>query len=287
LGGTDGDEAVEAEGAEGAVDRPVGRGEAEGAGELVGEEAGGDADIGVVKRGGVRAEKRREGAEDVAGKRTAGGFAGDDHAGAAAEGGAEGGELGGVELMEDEIAGENGVGGVAGEIAEVGAVPDGAGRPGGRGGPEIERVDRDAAAEEARAEFAGAGAELEDAFAGMEERREGAGEPAMIAEDGVEEAEVAAVVPGDGMIRREGIENLGFDGALHGEGESEGESGGRGEVSVTVEGRGGIIAEVGRVFNWREDGDAEDGGAEGGSETRPTIHFHFGAKGVHSGGELR
>jgi hypothetical protein len=72
-----------------------------------------------------------------------------------------------------------------------------------------------AAAGQFAGQFAEAGAEFEHAFACADEGRECAYEPAHVAHEGVDQAEVAAVVERVGMIVRKGIEQFGGEAAFH------------------------------------------------------------------------
>lgn len=209
---------IGADGGAAAVEVPVGGREAESAGEFVAAKTGVDADVGVVKTDAIGAEERGEGAVEELGGAAAGGFGGDDDAGGRSEGGAELGEFGVVELVEDEIGDEDGVVAVARKGAEVGLVPLTGRREGVGTGPEVDRVDGEAAGFEEGGEFAGAGAEFEDAIGGAEEFGKGFGDPAMVAHHAVGEAEIAAVVQRVGVIRRERVEQFGLNRALHEEG---------------------------------------------------------------------
>ncbi len=92
---------VGADGGGAAADLPAGGIETEGTGKFVVTKAGVDADVGIVEADAVGTEKGGEGAVEKLGTATAGGFARNDEAGGRSEGGAELGEFGIVELMED------------------------------------------------------------------------------------------------------------------------------------------------------------------------------------------
>jgi hypothetical protein len=94
-------------------------------------------------------------------------------------------------------------------------VPDATDRPIGGAGPAIETVEGDAASVEGVGEFAGAGAEFEHGFGWTEERRKRAEKPAEVAHRAVGKAQIAAIVQGGRMIRRERIEDLGLQHAGH------------------------------------------------------------------------
>ncbi len=182
------DEAVGAEKTRGDAAIPVGGIEAEGAGKFVAAEAGSDAHVGVVAADVVGSKERGEGGEEDLEDAAAGGFAGDNEAGVDAELGAECGEFGFGELMEDEVADDDGVVGVRRKSGEIGRVPRAGGGPVGGAGPAVEAVEGDGATVESAAEFAGAGAEFEDELGGAEERREGAEKPTKVAHRTVGEA---------------------------------------------------------------------------------------------------
>jgi hypothetical protein len=156
-------------------------------------------------------ERREENLENAAPRR----FAGDDEAGVGAEFNAEDGEFGRGKVMEDEVADDDGVGGVIREGDEVGLVPDAGGEPGDGAGAAVETVEVDFVRLEGDAEFAGAGAKFEHRLVGVQKRGEGAGEPAEVAHGPVDEAEIAAAVKGGGVIRRERVEELGLQHAGH------------------------------------------------------------------------
>lgn len=206
---------VGADGGGAAADLPAGGIEADGAGKLVVAETGIDAHVSVVETDAIGAEKRGERAIEKLRTAAASGFASDNDAGGRSERGAELGELGVVELMENQIGDEDRVVVVTGKRAEVGLMPAARGveRCGAR--PEIDGVDGDAARFEERGEFAGAGAELEDAIGGADEGRKGFRDPAVVAHDAIGEAEIAAVVQRVGVIRRKRVEQFGLDRARH------------------------------------------------------------------------
>ena len=118
--------------------------------------------------------------------------------------------------MEDQVAEDRGVRVVAGKSKQVGGMPLLRGRPIGGPGPEVESIHRRAGGGEAETEFAGAGAELEGGFAWAQERWKGAGEPAVVAHETVDEPQVAPVVERIRVIRGQGIEDLGLKRAQHG-----------------------------------------------------------------------
>ena len=167
----DGHQVIGAEGGGGAAAVPGGVVEAEGARQFIAEEAGGDADMGVVETDLVGAEEGAEDAVERLGQRSAGRLAGEDDAGVAAEFRAEGGEFGFGKLVEDQVAEDGGVGRIVAELAQVGAVPRAGGGPGVGAGPEIEAVHGHRKLREAEAEFAGAGAELEREVRAMVEAK--------------------------------------------------------------------------------------------------------------------
>lgn len=158
---------ISADGGGAAADLPVGGVEAEGAGKFVTAETGVDADVGIVEADAVGAEKRSERAVEKLRTAATSGLASDDDAGGRSEGGAEMSEFGVVELMKDQVGDEDGVIVVVAKCAEVGLMPASSGvkRVGAR--PEIDSVDGDAARFEEGGEFAGAGAEFEDAIVGL------------------------------------------------------------------------------------------------------------------------
>src|SRR5688500_8613701 len=89
------------------------------------------------------------------------------------------------------------------------------GRPGLRTRPEIESGDGELASRESQAEFSGAGADFEDGFAGAQQRGERSLEPAIVAQELVGQPQIATVVQRIRMLRRQGVEQLGFKRALH------------------------------------------------------------------------
>ena len=205
--------AAEERGGDAAV--PCGGIEAEGAGEFGGAETGGDAHTGVVARDVVGTEEGRDDGEEQLEDAVARGLAGDDEARGGAKPGAEGGKFGRGEVVKDEIAEDDGVVGVGGEPGEIGAMPRAVGGPIGGDGATVEGVGGEAASLEGAGEFAGAGAEFEDAFAGADERRERAGEPAEVAHGKVDQAKIATAAEGGGVVGRERVEELGLERAEH------------------------------------------------------------------------
>ena len=116
------------------------RGEVEGVDEFGLAEAGFDAEAHVVTGDGVEAGKEVQelAGEDV--EAVAVGFGDEEEAGSGGEAGAEGGELGVFEVVEEEVGDDDfGVGEGGGE--EVLLEPGGAGGPFGRGGLEVEGED--------------------------------------------------------------------------------------------------------------------------------------------------
>lgn len=207
---------IRAEQGGGAAPVPLARVEAERVGQFVAAKAGGDADVGVVEADGICAEEwSDEAKEDLRGA-AAGGFAGDDDASGVAPRGTEGAKFVIVKLVKNEIPDDGGVVGVTGKRAEVGDVPAVGHGPRGRTRPAVEAVDGEPALRELEGEFAGPRAEFEEAFAGADELRERAGDPTVVAHDGVGEPEIAAVVERVRMLRRKRVEELGLDRAEHG-----------------------------------------------------------------------
>lgn len=189
--------------------------EAEGAGELVAAEAGGDTHVGVVTAHVVGPEERGEGGEEDLEDAAARGFAGDDEAGAGAEFGPKGGEFDFRKLVEDEVADDDGIVGVVGKREQISLQPSTGGGPVRRAGPAVEAVEGDGALMEGAAEFAGAGAEFEDGLGGAKEERERAEKPAEVTHRAVGETQVAAVVQRGGVVGGERVEELGLQRAEH------------------------------------------------------------------------
>ena len=87
--------------------------------------------------------------------------------------------------------------------------------PKGWAGNLVKPIDSDAAGVQGLTEFTAAGTELEGVFAGKKERRQGAEEPAGVAHDAIDQAQVAAAVDGVRMTRRERIEDFWLELAKH------------------------------------------------------------------------
>lgn len=94
-------------------------------------------------------------------------------------------------------------------------MPGVCGRPSGRTRPEIEAVEGATLGGEAEAEFACAGTDFKRALASRHFAEESLREPAVVAHREIDEAQVAPVVQGVGMVGRERIEELGLKFALH------------------------------------------------------------------------
>lgn len=217
------EQTIDAEQRRGAGDIPLRGREAERVGQLVAAKARGDAHVPIVERDVVGPQGGGDGAVEELRGTAADGFASDDDARATAEFGAEGGKVGIGELVEDEIADDEVVGVVIIEVAEVGAVPGAVRRPVGGTRPDIEAIERDAGAHEALPELAGAGANFENAFTGSDQMWQRAEEPAVGAKDPIGETQVTAIVKRVGVIRGEGVEQLGLKRALHAVGNGRGD----------------------------------------------------------------
>lgn len=112
--------------------------------------------------------------------------------------------------MEDEVADDDGEFGIAGKGHQIVPMPLAGGGPKRGRRTTVEAVDGQREALERTGELAGAGAEFEDGLGGADQRRKGASEPAEIAHRGVNEAQIAAAVPGGGVVGRERVEEFGL-----------------------------------------------------------------------------
>ena len=180
-------------------------------------EAGFDAEAHVVAGDGVEAgeEVQELAGEDV--EAVAVGFGDEEEAGGGGEVAAESGELRVFEVVEEEVGDDDfGFGEGGGE--EVLLEPGGGGGPFGRGGLEVEGEDLvglgEVAGDEAAGEGAVAGAEFEDAVAGAEVGSKLAADPAVVAHEEVDEAEVAPGADGVRVMGGEGVEDFGLDSAV-------------------------------------------------------------------------
>lgn len=145
------------------------------------------------------------------------GFGDKEEAGGGGKAGAEGGELGGFKVVEEEVGDDDfGFGEGVGE--EVLLEPGGAGRPFGRGGLEVEGEDLFGLGELVGDEAAGEGAiactEFEDAVGGAEVGAKLAADPAVVSHEEVDEAEIAPGADGIGVVGGEGVEDFGLDAAV-------------------------------------------------------------------------
>lgn len=113
------------------------------------------------------------------------------------------------EMVEDQVADDDWVVRIAGERGEVMAKPAMRLRQVGRGRAEVKARDVRPARGETLPQLAGARAQFQDALAGMEQGRQRPFEPTVIAHQAVDDAQVAATVPGIGMVGRKRIEQLG------------------------------------------------------------------------------
>ena len=149
----------------------------------------------------VGPEQRRDGGEEHLGTALPQGLAGDDHPAGLAQDGAELLQLGGGELVKDQIARNHGVVGITAEGQQVGLMPGPVGGPGGRPGPEVESVGHDAAGRQLESEFTRAGAELQHPAGRAVRAGQHVGQPAVIAHHPVDQPQVAPVVQRVGMVR--------------------------------------------------------------------------------------
>jgi hypothetical protein len=94
-------------------------------------------------------------------------------------------------------------------------MPGASRRPGIGTGPEIKTGHRHAASCETESKLTRARADFQQWFAGTQERRQSAFEPAMIPDNLVRQTEVATIVQRIGMVGGKRIEQLGLKGALH------------------------------------------------------------------------
>ena len=184
-------------------------------GKLVVEEAGGDAHMAVVAADVIRTEQGSGEGEEALRTPPSSRFAEDEQPSVGVEVGSEVGEGFRRELMQDHVAHDDPVAGPVGELFEVGLMPVAPGRPVPRLRPQVESVNLRTMRGEFVGEFAEPGAEFEHAFVRFDQRGQGADEPAHVAHEGVDQAQIAPVVEGVGVMMRQRIEQFRDEAAFH------------------------------------------------------------------------
>ena len=120
--------------------------------------------------------------------------------------------------MEDQVPDNCGIARVAGEGPQVFAMPRPVGRPLRRPRPQIQSGNGQVLPGEPQTQFTRAGADFEHVFPRVEQGRQSSRNPAVATEREVREPKIAAIVQRIRMIRWQRIEQLRFEGALHGRG---------------------------------------------------------------------
>ena len=117
--------------------------------------------------------------------------------------------------MKDEVAGDDGIGGVIGEMFQIRLMPRARGGPGGGTRPTVESIHGEAGTLQLQTEFTCASAQLQHLIPGADEGGQHAGKPAKVAHGRIGQTQVAAVVQCRRMVDGKSVEELGLKRAGH------------------------------------------------------------------------
>lgn len=178
------------------------------AGKFVVEETRRNAYLGIVTRDVIETGQRTEPVEQPLRLPATRRFAGDEEPRARLQSGPEQAKFAGRKLVEDEIAADNVIGVVAGETAQVEAMPVRGSRPGIGGRAKVKCVDAPAVPLESQGDIARARPEFEGVVGRSDVRPPDPGQPAVVAHQEIDELQIAPAVERGGMVAGQGVKQF-------------------------------------------------------------------------------